>query len=212
MAFTLIDVAAGQVDLYNVDTLGPGPLVGLAGAQPTSRGFANYPGTVLRAFDPFLGAGEFVYAKASGTITYGTVCQQGTSVTGGRTDLTATAWAGTVNTGLPLMVALQSLTVGQFGWYQIGGLAITTVQGAPAVGNPAYWQAAGVISPTLVASKQANNAVFASAVSAVFGTGAQSLVAYSPANVASLGYTGGTLSSTQALVQLNRPFAQGNIT
>ena len=206
MAYTLLDVAAGQVDLYNVDTLGPGPLVGLGGIQPTSRGFANYPGTVMRGFDPWLGAGEFVFAKASGTIAYGTVCQLSTSVTNGRTDVTATAWAGTVNTGIPLGVALQSATVGQFVWYQVQGLAITTCSGAPAVGNPAYWQAAGVVSPTLVASKQAVNAVFASAAAAVIGTGAASLIAYAPGN------TAGTLSATQALVLLNRPFAQGNIT
>lgn len=206
MAYTLLDVAAGQVDLYNVDTLGPGPLVGLGGVQPTSRGFTNYPGTVMRGFDPWLGAGEFVFAKASGTIPYGTVCQISTSVTNGRTDATATAWAGTANSGIPLGVALQSATVGQFVWYQIGGLAITTCQGAPAVGNPAYWQAAGVVSPTLVASKQVNNAVFASAAAAVIGTGVASLIAYAPGN------TAGTLSATQALVLLNRPFAQANIT
>lgn len=212
MAFTLLDVAAGQVDLYNIDTLGPGPLVGLGGTQPTSRGFTNYPGTVMRGYDPFLGAGEFVFAKSSGTINYGTVCQWGTSVTAGRTDITMTAWAGTVNTGLPLAVAMQSLTVGQWGWYQVGGVAVTTVSGAPAVGNPAYWQASGVVSPTPVASKQAVNALFASAVSATIYTGATSTTAYNPANVASTGNTGGLLSASQALVVLNRPYAQGAIT
>ena len=207
MAFTLIDVTAGAVDLYNVDTLGPGPLQGLGGVQPTARGFVNYPGQVMRGYDPFLGAAEFIFAKASGTISFGTVCQISTAVTAGRTDVTATAWAGAANTGIPLGVALQSATVGQFVWYQVGGLAVTTVQGAPAVGNPAYWQAAGVVSPTLVASKQALNAVFASAAAAVIGTGTSSTVAYAPGNV-----TVGTLSATQALVLLNRPFAQGQIT
>lgn len=206
MAFTLLDVAAGQVDLYNVDTLGPGPLVGLGGVQPTSRGFANYPGTVMRAFDPFLGAGEFMFAKASGTIAYGTVVQLSTSVTNGRTDVTATAWAGTANAGVSLGVALQSATVGQFVWYQVGGLAITTVQGTPAVSNPVYWQAAGVVSPTAVASKQVVNAQFASAAAAVIGVGIASLVVYAPGN------TAGTLSATQALVLLNRPAAQAAIT
>lgn len=212
MAFTLLDVAAGQVDIYNVDTLGPGPLVGLAGAQPTSRGFTNFPGTVMRAFDPYLGAGEFIFARSSGTINYGTVCQQGIAVTASRTDLTMTAWAGTALSGVPLAIALTSLTVGQYGWYQIGGLAVTTVQGAPAVGGAAYWQAAGIVSPTLVASKQMLNSVFGSAVSSTIYAGATATTAYNPTNVASTGNTGGLLSATQALVLMNRSFAQGIIT
>jgi hypothetical protein len=206
MAFTFLDVQAGQVDLYNVDTLGPGPLVGLAGSQPTTRGFTNYPGTIMRAFDPFLGAAEFIYGKANGAITYGAAVQWGTSVTAGRTDITMTPWAGTAVTGMQLGVALQTLATGNYGWFQVGGVAIATVSGAPAVGNPAYWQATGVVAPTVVASKQMVNAQFASAAAAVIGTGSPSLVAYAPGN------TGGTLSATQALVALNRPFAQGAIT
>ena len=212
MAFTILDVAAGQVDLYNVDTLGPGPLQGLGGSQPTSRGFTNYPGTVMRGFDPFLGAAEFIFARSSGTIAFGTVCQLSVSTNSSRTDVTATAWAGTALSGIPLATALTSLTVGQFGWYQTGGLAVTTVQGAPAVGNPAYWQAAGVVSPTLVASKQMLNSVFGSVVSATLYTGSTATTAYNPTNVASTGNTGGLLSATQALVLMNRSFAQGIIT
>jgi len=208
MAFTLLDVAAGQVDLYNVDTLGPGPLVGLGGVQPTSRGFANYPGTIMRAYDPFLGAAEFFYGKALGATPFGTVCEMGISVTNGRYDETMTPWAGTARSGKPLCVALVTLAAGNYGWFQVTGNAIVTCQGAPAAGNPVYWQAAGVVSPTLVASVQMVGAVFSSAAAAVFGTGASSLVAYAPA----INVTGGTLSATQAIVTITTPKGQANIT
>ena len=63
-------------------------------------------------------------------------------------------------------------------------------------GNPVYWQAAGVVSPTPVVSKQMVNAQFATAVSQTVGQGTTAVV----------------LSATQAVVYLNRPFAQGAIT
>jgi hypothetical protein len=207
MAFIAIDPTGGIIDLYNVDTAGPGPLAGL-GAGPTTRGFANYPGMIVRAYDYALGAAEFMFGKSLGATPFSSVVEIGTVVTAGRYDETAQPWVGTANTGKPLGVALVTLAAGQFGWFQISGNAITTVQGAPAIGNPAYWQAAGVVSPTAVAGKQALGAVFVSAAGAVFGSGAQSLVAYTP----TAQVTGGTLSATQAIVLLNRPTAQPQIT
>ena len=209
MAYVCTDVLAGSPDLYQVDTLGPGPLAGLA-TGPTTRGFTNYPGLEIPAYDPFLGAGKFVFAKASATIAATAVVEISVSTVAGRYDTTATAWAGTAQSGKSLAVALSPLTVGQFGWFQVEGIAVATVQGAPAAGGPVYWQAAGVVSPTLVASKQVLNGAFGSAVSAVIGSGAGSLVAYSPSTNA--GQSAGTLSATQALVTINRPVAQGQIT
>lgn len=211
MAYTCTDVLAGGVDLYQVDTLGPGPLAGLA-AGPTTRGFANYPGLEIRAYDPFLGGGSFIYGRAAGTLIVGQTVEVGINVTTGRYDANMTAWVGGAGSGKPLAVALVAMTVGQFGWFQVEGVAVTAVSGAPAAGGLIYWQAAGVVSPTLVASKQELNAAFVSAVSAVVGTGVQATVAYNPTNIVSLGYTGGLLSATQALVLLNRPAAQSQIT
>lgn len=205
MAYVITDVLAGSVDLYQVDTLGPGPLAGLA-TGPTSRGFTNYPGMELRGWDANLGAGSFIYGRASATIAAGGVCEVGINVTNGRYDTTMTAWAGTAISGKPLATALVALTVGQYGWFQVEGVAVTNVTGAPAVGNAAYWQAAGVVSPTVVASKHMLNSVFVSAVSAVIGSGTASTATYAP------GSTAGTLPSTQALVFMNRPLAQGAIT
>jgi hypothetical protein len=195
MAFVVYDDLLGFVDLYLADTVGPGPLL-IAGTAPTTLGRANFPGMELRASDPNLGGGTFIFAKAAAAITLGAVCELTQAVTSGRYDVAAQPWAGAVNTGKPLCVAVAALASGNWGWFQVEGLAITTVSGAPAAGNPAYWQASGVISPTVVASKQVLNAQFATAVSQTVGSGSTATV----------------LSATQALVLLNRPFAQGAIT
>jgi hypothetical protein len=198
MAYICTDVLAGSPDLYVVDTLGPGPLAGLA-AGPTTRGFSNYPGLEIRGYDQFLGGGTFIFGRAAGTLAAGAVCELGTTVSAtNRFDVTMTAWAGTVNSGKPLAVTLTALTVGQYGWFQVEGNAIATTAGAPAAGNSAYFSAAGSIQPTLVASKQALNAVYVSAAAAQIGP------------VGGSGST--TLSATQAVVLLNRPVAQSNIT
>ena len=208
MAFVATEPTAGAVDFYQVDTLGPGPLAGLA-TGPTSRGFLAFPGLEFRGYDYNLGGGAFIYAKSSGTITPGTVVELSDTVTNGRYDVTATAWQGTAQSGKTLAVAISTLTVNQFGWYQVEGNAVTTVSGAPVSGNSLYWQANGIVAPTVVASKQVINAVFGSAVSAVIGAGTASLVAYSPSTIPQ--QQAGTLSATQAIVLLNRPAAQSQI-
>lgn len=193
MAFISINQIIGEVDLSIVDTVGPGPL-NLTGG--TGSGRQNFYLQEVVGYDPNLGAGTFEYMRFSGTIAAGTVCEKTPSISNGQIITNATAWAGTALTGRGLCVALSSGTVGQFGWFQVQGNAITTVSGAPTAGNAVYWQAAGVVSPTAVASKQMVNSWFATAVSQTIGQGSTAIV----------------LSATQAIVTMNRPFAQGAIT
>lgn len=207
MAFIATDPLGGLIDLYNVDTAGPGPLAGLA-AGPTTRAFTNYPGLVVRAYDYNLGAGEFMFGKSLAATPYGATCEVGVATVNGRYDETMQPWLGAANTAKPLGIALVTLAAGQYGWFQVGGIAVATVSGGPVAGNPAYWQASGVISPTGVASKQVLGASFASAPAAVIGAGSAAALPYAPVAQA----TGGTLSATQALVLINRPTAQPQIT
>lgn len=193
MAFVALNDVLGEVDLTIIDTAGPGYQNLVAG---TGSGRQNFYLQTVAGYDPNLGGGEFQYMRFSGTIAAGTVCEITPSISGGIIIQNATAWAGTTVTGRSLCIAVSSGTVGQFGWFQVQGNAITTVQGAPAAGNPVYWQAAGVVSPTVVASKQMVNAVFATAVSQTIGQGSAAVA----------------LSATQAIVTVNRPFAQGAIT
>ena len=193
MAFVMYDDLIGSVDLTIVDIAGPGPLNLTAG---TGSGRPNFYNTEVRGYDPNLGGGTFVYAKYGGTIAVGTVVELTPSLSGGVVIQSATAWAGTANTGKPLAVALSAGVVTNWGWFQIQGNAITTCQGSPVAGNPAYWQASGVVSPTAVAGKQVLNAQFSTAPAVTIGSG-----------------TGATvLGATQAVVYLQRPCAQSAIT
>ena len=193
MAYVMYDDLIGVVDLSTVDSNGPGPLNLTAG---TGSGRSNFYNTEVRGYDPNLGSGTFIYAKYSGTIAAGTVVELTPSLSGGVVLQLATAWAGTANTGKPLAVAVSAGVSTNWGWFQIQGNALTTCQGAPVAGNPAYWQASGVVSPTAVAGKQVLNAQFSTAPAVTIGTGAAAQV----------------LSATTAVVYLSRPLAQGAIT
>lgn len=193
MSFIAYDPLLGAVKLTDIDPTGPGPLNLVAGSGSSRMNFSM---EVLRGYDPALGGGEFVFAQAGGTIAAGTVCQFNESLVSGNIVDTAVAWAGTANSGDVLGVAMAAMTVGQWGWFQVGGHAVVTCQGAPVAGNPAYWQAAGVVSPTLVAGKQMEGAKFSTAPAVTLGSGSNAVV----------------LSATQAVLLLNRPSAQGNIT
>lgn len=193
MSFIAYDPILGEVKLTDVDAVGPGPLNLVAG---TGAGRMSFSMEMLRGYDPALGGGEFVYAQAGGTLAAGAVVQFNESLVSGAIVDTAAAWAGTANSGDVLGVAVAALTVGQWGWFQVGGHAIANVSGAPVAGNPVYWQAAGVVSPTAVAGKQMEGAKFSTAPAVTLGQGSTAI----------------TLSGTQAVLLLNRPSAQGAIT
>lgn len=194
MAFTLTSPYLGAQSISLLDTVGPGPTgtpTGLVG------GFDSVYNQELQASDPFLGSGTFVFLRYSGTITAGTVCEITEALTSGVVVPSATAWAGTVITGRPLCVAVATTgAVGQWGWFQVQGNAVTTCSGAPVSNDKVYWQAAGVVSPTPVAGKAMVNAQFSTAPAVTIGTGTSATV----------------LGATTAIVYINRPFAQSAIT
>lgn len=193
MAFIAYDPLLGAVKLTDIDLIGPGPVNVVAGS---GSGRMSFPLEILRGYDTVLGGGEFMFGQASATIAIGTVCQVNASIVNGNIVNTFAAWTGTANAGDILGVAMANLAAGQWGWFQVSGNAIVNVSGAPVQGNPAYWQAAGVISPTAVAGKQVEGAKFATAPAVTLGQGSN---AY-------------TLAATQAVVTLNRPSSQGQIT
>jgi hypothetical protein len=197
MAYTVADNELGFVDLYAVDSIGPGALK-LGAVTTATYGRLEFPGLELRGVDQALGGGKFMFVQAAGTITAGGVCElTATSVnSGARIDVSAQPWAGAANSGKPLGVALAAMTAGQWGWIQTEGIAVTNTNGTVAAGDKQSWQASGVISSTVVASKGVLNALAASANGATYGSGSGAV----------------TLSSSQSLILLNRPCAQGAIT
>lgn len=188
MAYAFYDQTIGAVDISIVDPAGPGPGPGTG----TTFGRMNFYGQELRGYDPNFGAVTVQYLKYSGTIAAGTVCEITPSLASATIVLSATAWAGTIRTGRPLAVALVAGVAGQWGWFVTQGNVVATCQGAPVAGDIVYWQAAGVVSPTLVAGKQMIGAQFATAPAVTVGTT--------------------VLSATQAVLTINRPAAQTNIT
>ena len=97
---------------------------GVIGAQPIANNSTtqNHPvGTIVRAKDPTYGEGEFVYLIGVASTLIGTIV----TYHDGDTLVGQTAFATTViDDAEPLAVAMSANVAGEFGWYQISGLAI----------------------------------------------------------------------------------------
>jgi hypothetical protein len=197
MTFVAMDGTLGEVDLSTFDSAGPGPLSFGPGAG-AGAGRQNFPGQIVTGYDPILGAAEFIYARINTTAgsTAGNMVQL-TAVPTPALQLNVGGWGGTANSGATLAVVVTGGgAVGQYGWFQISGVAIVACSGAPAVNTPVYFAANNTVGPTAAAGKQVMNATFASNAGATVGTGTGAI----------------TLTASQALVLLNRPFNQGAIT
>jgi len=100
MAYSFQDEIIGMPGMGQVDTAPRAPAM---------------PGMLAHAIDPTLGGGEFVYGSGiAGVVT-------GSLVTYNQVGSTALAVA-TVH-GLPVAVAMAAIGAGQYGWFQISGLA-----------------------------------------------------------------------------------------
>lgn len=114
----------------------------------------------------------------------------------GNLNLQVQVWAGAANSGLSLGAAISYPAAGQWAWFQIGGAMVVNTNGAPSVGNQTYWDSAGTVKPTAVASKQMQGTQYASAAGATIGQGSSARV----------------LAANQAVVWGTFPLAQGAIT
>lgn len=93
------------------------PVVGAQPITETSTTQKHPLGTVIKAFDPTYGEGEFIYLKGVANTAVGNV------VTYTALGVTALAPVG-ANKPQPIAVAMSANVANQFGWYQIGGLAV----------------------------------------------------------------------------------------
>lgn len=182
MAFNATDQMATGANLADTST------ATLANAT------AKFPlGLVVRGLDQALGGGEFMYVLFNGTVNAGDVVQVSTALVAAAIQYQAVQWAGTAGKSFLLGASLNAQVAASFGWVQIQGNAVVNTNGVVAIGDNAWFQAAGVVFSTLTASKQA------------LGMSAASL---NNANIS--GY--GALGAQKAIYNLNRPFAQGGIT
>lgn len=158
---------------------------------------AEHPlGSIVRAYDPVYGEGEFIYLQmVTATVVgsavtwngYGAVSGQGATLRGQY----QSALAGTTaNQGQPVAFAMVAFPTGApataFAWFQIAGNVVAATNGTLAAG-PAkvYLAAAGTVTST-----QANGVELVNSI-----------------NVTATG----TPAVNQAILSINRPFAQGQV-
>lgn len=157
-----------------------------AGIQPiaVTSTTKNHPlGTIVRAYDPTYGEGEFVYLLGVASTIAGSVVTWSGVSTGTPTYQTALA-PSTANLAQPLAVAMSANVATQYGWYQVSGVAIVATNGTLAAGpGPMYLAGTGQLTSSQANGKQVLNAINCSAT--------------------------GTPAANQALAYINRPFAQG---
>lgn len=144
----------------------------------------NAVGTIAKFSDEVFGEGEFIYLPgvascAAGDIVLYDLLPSGPSVTR-HSNATGS------NSGRPVAVALGPTVAGQWGWFQISGVAIVSAVAGTVAGVCMATATAGSVGNTADAGDQILNARISSAV--------------------------GTPSAGKAYLTMNRPFVQGQIT
>jgi hypothetical protein len=163
-----------------------------AGGQPitaTSSTARHAVGSIIRAHDAdgTLGGAEFIYLKGVASTVVGSLVTWDGASAGVPTYQTALC-PSTANLAQPVAVAMSANVAGQFGWYQLSGNAVISTNGTLVAGpGPVYISATpGQVTSAAAAGKQI-------------------------LNMRNLTATG-TPATNQAVVQMERPFAQGAIT
>lgn len=127
-------------------------------AIATTSTVQNHPlGTIIRASDPTLGSGEFIYLLGVANTVVGSI------VTYGGTFATTLAAVGG-NKALPVAVAMSANVASQWGWYQISGIAVAAKTCTVSLAAGA---AVGVLTAGLVAGTGSGKEVDGAIVSAV---------------------------------------------
>ena len=143
-------------------------------------------GAIVRGTDSVYGGGEFIYLRGVASTVVGSIVTYNGQAAGTPTWQTALAPA-TAGLAQPLAVAMSANVAGQFGWYQIAGSAVCATNGTLAAGPaPVYLAGAGQLTSTAAAGRQVLGAVNVTAT--------------------------GTPAAGLAVVEINRPNAQGQIT
>lgn len=139
-------------------------------------------GQIVRAFDPTYGEGEFIYLKgAASTIV-------GSAVTWNSASHATTLSAVAAGLPFPVAFAMSACVSGEYGWYQISGLAVAAKAATICcvAGAAVAVKTTGLISKT-ASGKELQRALVATTASAATGR-------------------------TTVLLHINRPHHQGRIT
>lgn len=161
------------------------PELGIQPISVTSTVKNHDLGTIITGRDPNYGSGEFIYLLGVASTVLGSVVTYNGVATGFPTWQTALAPA-TAQLGQPLAFAMSANLAAGYGWYQIQGTAVAATNGTLATG-PAkiYLAGSGQITSTQAAGVEVLNAVNVTAT--------------------------GTPAANQAVIEIDRPLAQGQI-
>lgn len=122
----------------------------------------NWPyGFRLRAIDPILGFGEFIYLQGVASTVAGSVVNYNAFT--GVTTLNVPA----AITNLPIAVAVAPCVAGLFGWYQVAGTALVANNATAAAGKP-FLVGTGTISSTSTTGQELMNAQIVTANGSTF--------------------------------------------
>ncbi len=160
----------------------------MVGSQPIAetRTDQRHPlGTICHAMDPIYGGGEFIYLLGVASTVVGSVVSYDGATTGTPTYQTALAPA-TAGLGVPLAFAMSANVAASYGWYQIAGTTVAATNGTLAAGpGKVYLAGSGAVTSTQGNGVEVNGCKNSSAT--------------------------GTPAANQALLIINRPFAQGQV-
>lgn len=165
---------------------GPNTQLGLAQANPATpdSALAGTPiGTIATFYDDAQGPAEFIYLPGVAGLVAGDVVSY--DLTPGAQAITRHSSAAP-NTGRPVAVAIGAPQAGQYGWFQISGVASVNVTAGSAVGNAYGTATAGSLNSAAVNGDQIIGARLTTAV--------------------------GTPAAGKAYLTLNRPSVQTQIT
>lgn len=139
--------------------------------QSQQFGQSHPLGTIVRAYDSAataLGEGEFIYLKGVVSTVVGSL------VTYDPSNAVTVLCPSTVDLGQPIAVAMSANVAGQFGWYQVGGVAVIKKSAVKVVpGAKIYIGTTGRVTGTIASGKElvgaisTNLATVASATSTV---------------------------------------------
>lgn len=118
-------------------------------------------GTVVRAYDPIMGAGEFMYLQGIASTVVGDVVNYN-SFTGATTRNVAAA-----NSNQTLGIAMAALIASTFGWYQVSGACIVT-NNATAAAGLVYVVGTGTVTSSATAGMEIQGSRLLTANSTTF--------------------------------------------
>lgn len=144
----------------------------------------NQVGTIAKFTDEILGEAEFIYLPGVASCLAGDLVLYDLNPAG--PSVTRHSNATGSNSGRPVAVALGPTVAGQFGWFQISGVAIVNAVAGTVAGVCMATATAGAVGNTADPGDQILNARISTPV--------------------------GTPAAGKCYVTMNRPFVQGQIT